>query len=591
MLLSTVGHRRLTLRALVVVVLSAAIAVWGAVAASAAIIPNSGGNGFLDPHTTSTTVTEFQRVQLTSKFHVPDTAVAGDQIVIALPEALLAKSFQNFDVLTPAGKVLGVATLGTDAAGKPALVVTFNDLVEGADAQGTSGSLTFGLRIDRSRLDFSTGDSDTIDVWGGPVTVTHVGGRENTRKTGSWIPNQATATATNADGQLIRTERQMTWRIAIKPGAWKTTTISEGPQVGYVTNCTGVKQSTKGFLLEVSGDGGFTTVPASGPAKLTVQSCNADGSFALTVTKPTDDPAYYRVSYSADLTTDDQGRPVYVDENGNTVVGFPPSYTNSASVTVGTEETVTVEASLLARNGQGEGQNITEPLIDIEKYSAATVWSGVAFDTFGHPFVTAGPAWEPTNQPAEDFDAAPGKLLAVGAPQLVRFTVTNIGSEPLRDLVVGDVTGAGPALTGVSCNFTPYGGPATGTTGGAAVLPRQKSILCTGTLPALAAGVAHADTATVTAVGTRSGRSVSDADAWYAHTPPKKVEVGGITVTRPPTAVAPGSAVPTLPATGVTSATLPITVVGLGAVLLGGLFLGLSRGGAGGLARRMRRRA
>ncbi len=136
------------------------------------------------------------------------------------------------------------------------------------------------------------------------------------------------------------------------------------------------------------------------------------------------------------------------------------------------------------------------PSIDIEKYSS--------YD---------GPE-------AGDFDDT-AKGLDPTADTPVSFIVTNNGNEPLVNVAVSDETTAGVGtLTGVSCDFSKLGGPATGTTWSGPFLV-DDAFPCTGTLPALGYDANHTDVATVTAEGKYSETSVSDNDPWNGSTPPK----------------------------------------------------------------------
>ncbi|HWL45501.1 MAG TPA: SdrD B-like domain-containing protein [Ilumatobacter sp.] len=83
-------------------------------------------------------------------------------------------------------------------------------------------------------------------------------------------------------------------------------------------------------------------------------------------------------------------------------------------------------------------------------------------------------------------------------PQPVGIIVTNTGGLPLADVSVADLTHTAPAVTGLSCNFAPLGGPGSGTTWAGPLLPGD-SFRCNGTLT-LQAGQTHANSASVTAL-------------------------------------------------------------------------------------------
>lgn len=136
----------------------------------------------------------------------------------------------------------------------------------------------------------------------------------------------------------------------------------------------------------------------------------------------------------------------------------------------------------------------TEPAISIEKWSTN--------DGF----------------PGGDFDTAPGKAVKAKTPTAITMTITNTGAEALRDVNVTDTTLAGPAMTGLSCDFSPLGGPATGVAWDGP-FEIGASFECTGEAPGMDAATTHADEAAVTAAGAATGIAVQDADQWHAKTP------------------------------------------------------------------------
>jgi LPXTG-motif cell wall-anchored protein len=119
-----------------------------------------------------------------------------------------------------------------------------------------------------------------------------------------------------------------------------------------------------------------------------------------------------------------------------------------------------------------------------------------------------------------DFDNAPGKPLDAGSPTPISMTITNTGNEPLVDVMVSDATLDGPALRGLSCDFSPLGGPASGVRW-AGPFAVGDSFVCTATLPAMNGGQTHSDEASVDGAGQFSGKSVDDKDPWHGHVPPK----------------------------------------------------------------------
>lgn len=175
-------------------------------------------------------------------------------------------------------------------------------------------------------------------------------------------------------------------------------------------------------------------------------------------------------------------------------------FTNTATIVSthpnGDVQTDTPRANIGSNDGGGDGGgDDTTPEIDIIKFATAD-----------------GPV-------DGTFDEAPGKQVPAGTPVPVTMTITNTGDEPLKDVTVSDTTDTGPAMTGLTCDFSALGGPATGTTW-AGPLAVDASFDCTGTVPALPAGVPHADTADVVGTGTISLIGVDDDDPFTVTPPP-----------------------------------------------------------------------
>ena len=563
-------HRR-GLRAaamgLLSILLFAAPSAASARQAPSAVIPNSGGFGFFNAHVTDVKVDQYSQVHLVMDWAVPAGTVAGDTIRIVLPPALNELSFQAFDVLDTTGLVLGLASLDRSDPANPAVVFTFNANVQLGSA-GTHGTASFALSLDQSQLAFVNGVVD-VEVFDATVTVTQNANATATipKKTVNWRPSQVDATALDSEGRLIQTERHMGYGVnlpidtaASTDDDWTTISITEPPANGFRAHCAnfGANQ-LNGFQVQVQTPGGFTVVPIPSPTELQLTSvvCNADRSTTVTAVKPAaDTDRYYRIFYSADLLTDGLGRPIYEDTPGHFVVGFPVEYRNDAFVTAGAR-TFEVSTRLAGQSGEAIGVLTNLPDVDIEKFSASS-WEGVQF-VAGVPQLTGGADAQPVNQPEEDFDTGPGKeLVGTQAAQAVRFRITNIGTEPLTQILVTDATSGGVAIGPIDCDFSPFGGPATGATGGAAVLPPAAGFDCVATLPVSGDGAAHADVATVTAVGAGSGIQVTDTDAWNAYTSTATettTTVAPTTTTTTPAVLPPG---PTTTVTG-SSAQLPAT--------------------------------
>jgi hypothetical protein len=98
------------------------------------------------------------------------------------------------------------------------------------------------------------------------------------------------------------------------------------------------------------------------------------------------------------------------------------------------------------------------------------------------------------------------------------ITVRNTGNEPLVNVSVTDRVWRGGVVDSLSCDFSAFGGPATGTTW-AGPLPAGGSFSCAAALHDLAAGDRHKDTVKVSGQGAISGTVVSDRDPYFALRP------------------------------------------------------------------------
>ncbi|MFV0373526.1 SdrD B-like domain-containing protein [Microbacterium sp.] len=191
-----------------------------------------------------------------------------------------------------------------------------------------------------------------------------------------------------------------------------------------------------------------------------------------------------------------------VDESGETVTyvtGEPIVDVDSVPDQDNTnDELIDDEIDLTPATGDEDDHDIasiyTPPVIDIEKWN--------------------------TNEGPVDGDHDTDSYLAAADEDVeVTFTITNTGQEALTDVVVSDSTTNGPAITGLTCDFSTLGGPETGTEW-AGPFAIGDSFDCVGTLPAMGWSAEHSNTATVTGVGETSGVPVTDEDDWNAETPP-----------------------------------------------------------------------
>ncbi|MDR0416681.1 MAG: hypothetical protein LBH76_05085, partial [Propionibacteriaceae bacterium] len=120
-----------------------------------------------------------------------------------------------------------------------------------------------------------------------------------------------------------------------------------------------------------------------------------------------------------------------------------------------------------------------------------------------------------------DHDSPPGRALVAGEETPITIVITNTGEEALTDIDVADTEWEGPgspADFGLDCDFSPLGGPATGTSWNGQ-LAVGASFECQGTVPGLTAGETHFDAVAVAAAGVLTGTPVEDEDGWHGYAP------------------------------------------------------------------------
>lgn len=148
------------------------------------------------------------------------------------------------------------------------------------------------------------------------------------------------------------------------------------------------------------------------------------------------------------------------------------------------------------------------------------------------------------------------------------FTITNDGTEALTDVVVSDEVTAGSAtVSGLSCDFSPLGGPSSGTRWAAGPFKVGDSFTCTAQLDGVVVGEQHTDVASVKGVGVTSKIPVDDDNPYNATVVPP-TPVPSPTPTPSPSGVTVKKDDGTkLAATGIDI--VQLSVLGLGLMLLG----------------------
>ncbi|KAB1662471.1 hypothetical protein F8O01_00535 [Pseudoclavibacter chungangensis] len=525
--------------ALVVGVLIALTGLFGvSTAASAAEIPNSGDSGISNVKTDKQQYAHWEYVEVTFDWTVPNGSKAGDTMTLELPEGLDWASIADFTMTVSESDSTPVADVSIDRAAG-VLTITLLPYVEAH--RDVTGSANFRSTFNTEKVDVNT-PTQTVDLFGTQVTVTGdvpTPGPDWLGKNGWWYDSEYESTGQNADGSLINANGpHITWVAQLSNTGWTQAVVKD-------TLDTSLQVCRDGKVipgLEPHLEGrdiatGRWGQPVPDSASLTT-TCNDDGTFTFTVTKPASlvDPQI-RVVYYSNLVTDEAGRPVV---DGTTTVGIKPAYDNAIEVILDGTETETYTKVVQAFGAGGYGSGVPGPAIDIEKYSGE--WEGVQF-VDGVPQITAGPEYEPVNQPEGDYDTG-ALTVEPGAETTVAATVTNIGIETLGSIVVSDLTTDGPALTNVQCTVDgrTFDADASGVVKITDVLLAPgASFLCTGTLT-LAASETHADTAHVTAAGAVTGIPVEDEDVWAA-----EASAEATTPPTTPSTTVPPTTVPTTP--------------------------------------------
>ena len=415
---------------------------------------------------------------------VPPGSQPGDTFTMQLPPELAWSGATTFSLTAPDG-VTPVAEAEVSNTG----LVTFTLTDYMLTHTSASGHCHFTTRYQATgpgehELSFDVG-SDVIRV---PVTEgsecqTNCGTKV-AKKLGWWID------------KATQDRMQFAIRAPATQGAsTNTVTFTDDPGPGYDLDC----QSLRSVVSPTTSSDGAVTAPFIG-AYVAANTPPFAGGQALPAPSVTCTTTGLTVSWTS------VPEAMYSEVRIQALVTDPSltEYVNSGVVTmngVDNEVGTTIKHDKPGGGGQG-------PAIHLEKWSTND----------GGPATTDG-----TDFPG-DFDTAPGAVLVAGEPTPITFTITNTGDEDLVNIEVADATTDGPAITGISCDFSALGGPSSGTTWPQGPFKPGDSFSCTGTVPAMADDLSHADEATVSGVGVATGSTVTSQDQWHGHTPPAPIK-------------------------------------------------------------------
>ncbi|AMM19722.1 hypothetical protein AX769_05645 [Frondihabitans sp. PAMC 28766] len=175
----------------------------------------------------------------------------------------------------------------------------------------------------------------------------------------------------------------------------------------------------------------------------------------------------------------------------------PQTFVNQAVVTT-TAGGVTTSADANASNVQSSGGGTG---VGVNAVSAVSITKG---DADGN---------------AADTDLTAATLPVSGQASLV-YRITNTGADALTNVAVTDQVLANGTVTGLSCDFSAFGGSSTGTTF-TGRFPAGASFPCTSALSGVSStGPDHHDVGTVTATGVVSGTAVTASNDYFAKVTP-----------------------------------------------------------------------
>ncbi|NRD25162.1 Ig-like domain-containing protein [Frigoribacterium sp. VKM Ac-2836] len=460
---------------------------------------------------TVTPTTPKQGTQLTTRiaWQVPDETTAGDTFTLSLSEHLknLPTGFALRDPAT--GAVVADATV----VGTRPSVVTFTMTDYAEDHLNVSGEA------------FVTSDFEGSTTPSGvptPFTSTTNDGREfTTVVTPTGVPrgqDQPTkyGTYAAADQGRATAARFLTWHVLTPLGAFESATTTDAVPAGqaWTYDCDTLVFDS----IRLKADGSSAAPVAVKPTSFT---CS---------------PAGFTVTWGPQVVNVQDRVSIAVSLPAPTGTATPAqTFTNLATVSTvvgGVATTGSVSSSKTQASAGGEGRgDVPVPAVTITKGDAA-----------GHAADTADTA----------------VVLADGTASLA-YRVTNTGADPLADVTVSDAVLANGTVTGLSCDFSTLGGPATGVSW-AGPFAVGASFDCTAALTGVAAGDAdHHDVGTVTARGIESGQAVTASDAWFARVAPAAVTPATPSSSPTTPAAAVPAAGPTAPAVSTPRATAAST--------------------------------
>ena len=415
------------------------------------------------------------KLTTTVNFCVPDGTAAGSTFTLSLPPQLgnLPGSFPVNDTETPPVTVANVTISNTQPA-----VMTFTMTDYATTHHNTCGTANVMSGYNTSAAPPGQTTPFTSTDGDGKTYTTDITPQPGPVFTGD-VPIKYGEFTSTDQGHTDATDA-IKWNVQSPVGAFTSATVSDTVAAGMIPDC-----ATQSFVigtLDAAGNFNFNAASAYTPAS---KSCSGQAIGATYANVP--------AGQIVVMTFD-------VNLSAPTGSGIH-SFTNAANLSVtraGIGTTTYNPSGSIEQSdgsGNGSGDNLT-----------ITKWSTADGETAGA------------------FDTAPGKQVKAGDAIPITMTITNGNVNALTNVNVSDATTSGPALTGLTCNFTEAGATSATTTATHwdGPFPSKSTFHCTGTIPALAAGVNEFDTATVT--GTGNGQ-VTSSNEFHSYAPPS-VSVG-----------------------------------------------------------------
>jgi LPXTG-motif cell wall-anchored protein len=394
---------------------------------------------------------------------IPNGTKAGDTFTLTLPAALTGFPDGTFALTDGTG---GPVVADAQISGG---VVTFTMTAYAESHNNVAGTATFTAHLDAGTdidgtpipLVYKTNDAK---VFTNPVTPAKVN------------PGPADSSDPGKYGELVSGNR-IKWALWTQSGPLPATTITDPIDTTMQLDCTtpiAVQIGTptnpnNTFKPGISGN-------ATGDFSAATVTCDTATNL-LTVVIPA-------------LPT---GQMVLIVFYTNIVSTTATSFSNTATFTSSTGTKTVGSNTLTTTSASGSGHGDTPvPAIKILKGDV----NGNAADT-----------------------AATAVTLPTGGTGPI-FTITNTGAEALNTIAVTDTLDTtNGTVTGLSCDFSKLGGPATGTMW-AGPFAMGATFGCTATLSGVAAGTTlHEDTAKVTGIGVQSNKPTDDENPYYAMAP------------------------------------------------------------------------